>query len=549
MIESTRPGRVASFCAVLALLLGLAPIWLSSVEMWDGVIGRHALAENDWTTIKRWVLDSNWYLTYGLFLLADALQPLLPPWVFFKLWITLMVIGIAREVRRLGRDVFGISPAVVAWLPALVLSFPVWYVFFSFTPMVGHITSVLLALSGYRFFHRRERWQATLGLILILLSFQLASNCAFLIALEFGRWLLMADRARWNYGRSAILLFLAVAAFVATRVIWRPVGTYVDYNRFLNPLALSTLLSYIKYSALFATWGLLLLPLLPGLVTGWHHRQTGGDSIRTALQGAWRPMSVLAMLALAAAAPYVLVGLGYPLFVIHMPSPSSISAVLAGGSSQAPLSFWYGDWGARHLFLPMIAIVLFAGCCVALIQRTGAPTMAVRNAFMLMILVNLAIGTSGHWKKLERIAQEQGIVKALAAYPAPPAGKVDLIVDAQVGYLGRIYEANDLLLRAYGATRWSALLLPEIPAILAWGEKMRSELEALPPALRSASDRTNLMSGYDWSRNCRTTARLQLADLSVWDVLWRAEHQRTALPAATIRSVSSDCVDADPAWR
>lgn len=557
MIKAAEAGRAGPttpfgsviFWTVFALLLGPAPIWLSSTEMWDGVIGAHALANHDWATLRSWLLDSNWYLTYGLFYLADALQPLLPPWIFFKLWIILMALGIAWEVRRLGEDVFNIEPAVAAWLPAVVLSFPLWYVFFSYTPMLGHIACVFLALAGYRLFHAPGRMQASLGLLLVLLSFQLASNCAFLIALESGRWLFARDRSRWNYVRSVILVFAAIAAFAATRVIWRPVGAYIAYNQFLDPLALSSMLSYLKYLALFATWFLLLLPLLPGLVASWHRRAAGEKSFGTALRAGWRPMALLGLLALAAMAPYVVVGLGSPLFVVHLPSPTSVSAVLATASSQAPLSFWYGEWGARHLLLPMVVIALFAGCCVALVQRATVPGATLRGALVLMIAVNLLIGMAGHWKKLERIAQEHGIVKALAARPAPPGGEVDLIVDAHAGYLGRVYEANDLLLRAYGETRWSAHLLPEVPAIQAWSEKTRRELAEQAPASRAASDRLNLMVGYDWNRHCRSTVRLQLADLGVWDVLWRAEHQRATLPAATVRAVSSDCPDAGSAWR
>ena len=111
---------------VMAFVLGVLPLGLSSTEMWDGVVGIHALQTNDWATLKGWLLDSNWYLTYGLFLLADSLHQLvyLPHWVFFKLLIVLMIVGIAYEVKKLAEQVFEVSESIAAWLPALVLPMP-----------------------------------------------------------------------------------------------------------------------------------------------------------------------------------------------------------------------------------------------------------------------------------------------------------------------------------------------------------------------------------------------------------------------------------------
>ena len=137
----TLPGffRSARLWTLLAFVLGLLPLGLTSTEMWDGVVGMQALQAQDWPTLKAWLLDSNWYLTYGIFLMADAVHSLigLPYWVFFKLWILLIIAGIAFEVKTLATQVFDVPEAVAAWLPALVFSFPVWYVFFSYTTCWG----------------------------------------------------------------------------------------------------------------------------------------------------------------------------------------------------------------------------------------------------------------------------------------------------------------------------------------------------------------------------------------------------------------------------
>ena len=548
----------ARLWTLLAFTLGLLPLSLTSTEMWDGVVGMQALQAQDWPTLKAWLLDSNWYLTYGIFLIADAVHSLigLPYWVFFKLWILLIVAGIAFEVKTLATQVFDVPEPVAAWLPALVFSFPLWYVFFSYTPMLGHLTCVLLALTGYRLVHAGNKAVAGVGLVLVSISFQLASNCAFILAIETARWALSPQKKQWSYSRSAVLLLASITVFAATRLVWVPEGTYVGYNQFLNPLALSSWLAYAKYSVFFGTWLVLLAPVLAGF---WYARRAFADkqdALRRALPqtALWPKAAALVWIALAACAPYIVVGLGNPLFTAGLSSSSSVSAVLASNAASLPVSVWYGGWGSRHVLLLMVALVVCAGWLMGRAYCVAKPASAanlrcVHISLIAAVCLNLAFCLPGHWAKLERLAEESTVVAALAAKPPLPPGQVELVLEQSEDYLNSVYEANHLLYRAYQAMRWTAVMLPDHPAVRAWGDEHRQLTLAQPPAMREKVARLNLMVDYDWSNPCLTVAKVTLPKLGVLDVLWRAKHAPQSLPSAQLTPVSSTCSVADAFWK
>ena len=541
----------------IAFIFGVLPLGLSSNEMWDGVVAIHAMTANDWSAMKGWVLDSNWYLTYAIFSLIDYLQQArgLPLWISFKLWTLVVIVGIAAEVYLLARSVFGMPKYVAVWLPALVFSFPIWYVFFSYTCMIGHLTCVWLALAGYRLIYGDKTWVAALGAVVITASFQLASNCAFILALELGRWCVCKEKSLWSYRRSALLLLLSVAVFAATRIIWPPVGSYVGYNRFLNPLQFSSWISYAKYSLLFSTWLVLLLPVFAGLWVASTRDTRSKGKLTSALQNSWKTMLFFIILALAASLPYIAVGLGSPLFVMNFSSSSSVSAALASNSASGLLSVWYGGWGARHMLLMLVPMVLFASWLVAAGQQALTPESKVLlktlcGTFVLTISIGLAFGVPGHWAKLKRIADQRAMVQALMGIPQLPFGQVDILLDRHAAYVSDLHETNYVLYLAYKSTHWAALMVPEAANVRDWGSadrqlKLTQIANGLPVIASLNVMRDYLQNDHD----CKTIIRVKQSELSVMDVMWKAEHQPQNLPKTTVEPVSTTCKNANGFWR
>ncbi len=261
----------------------------------------------------------------------------------------------------------------------------------------------------------------------------------------------------------------------------------------------------------------------------------------------WKILLFLAFVALAACAPYIAVGLGSPLFTAKVSSSSSVSAVLSSNSAKFALTVWYGGWGARHVLLLMIPLLVLATWLISLTQKNMAATRAA--VFVATIVLGLAVGVPGHWAKLQRLAKEQAVVAALASKAKLPYGFVDILLDSKEDFLSSIYETNDILYRAYGKTRWAGLMLPDNAAVQEWGDEHRQLTLAQTEKDRPMIARLNLMNDYSWTDTCRTVVRIKLPEFSIWDVLWRTEQAPKQLPKAQVYPVSCNCSGADSYWR
>lgn len=519
--------------------------------MWDGVIGRYALESRNWSIINNWLLDSNWYITYAIFLLADSAHRLteIPHWIIFKLWITLLIVGVGYEVYRLAKSVFDIQHNIAAWLPALIFSFPIWYVFFSYSSIIGHLTCVWLALIGYRLLFASRQPIFLLGCVLIVFSFQLASNCAFLVTLEFVRWLTRSKNSSWKCSRLILVLSLSISVFFLMRIVWPPVEMYVSYNKLLSPFEINSWFIYVQKSFFWGTWLVLLLPV--SLATAWNKKPAGVHEQfnLTALLSHKATLTSFTLLIFAACAPYIAVGLASPLFVVRLQNSNSVSAALASNSSF--LSVWYGGWGARHSLLLMIVLAILVSCLVQFLNQSSKfnqnrgfekKILATTVAFYLVFLV------PGHYAKLTRIAQEQTIVELLKRTQKIPDGQIDFLLDKKIDYLLNSYEANYLLYRAYRDTSWFAYIFPDHPVVYDWIDNNRKLILQQPKHLLNLIAGQHVMIKYDWSDQCKTVVRLVLPKLSMQDVLWNAEYSSQRLPPAIMQPVSTDCKSTEPFW-
>ena len=268
-------------------------------------------------------------------------------------------------------------------------------------------------------------------------------------------------------------------------------------------------------------------------------------------------MGVFAFITLSACAPYIAVGVGSPLFAVNVGASGSVSAVLANNATSGPVGVWFGGWGARHMLLMMIPLVLFTGWLASIAYPQIPPGgdmpstihTGINTVFIATIIVWLALGISGHWAKLQRIAKEQSVVRLLASKPQLPYGQVDLLLDNREDFLNSIYETNYLLFRAYKGTHWAALMLPDNPVVRAWGDENRRLTLDVAVKDRSKIAGLNMMNSYSWSDTCKTIARITFPQLTTWDVLWRAEHSPTQLPQAQVQPLSSTCSNTNPFWQ
>ena len=554
--------RLFGIVTTLACLLALGPLLLTSREMWDGVASSYALAIKDDSITYAWLVDSNWYVTYGLVRAAHWLEftAVIPSWVSLKLWNSAMILLIAYETTLLARNLLQLPHAMARWCFPLVVSFPIWYVFFSYTPMSAHLFCAWIGLAGYRLLQNRSLITKAFAGLAVIVSFQLASNCIFLPTVAFAHLVLLPDRRSERLRLALFVLAAAIGAFFATRVIWPPSQAYVGYNTILNP-ATTSMFHYLKYVAMFGSWTLLMVP---GLATALLMRFRYGedalvqtplhskpDDSESLIQGL-----ILCCLLGAAAAAYIAVGLGSPLFVVNVDRAPSFSAALARNMDGSRLGVWYGGWGARQLILFLIPLCMATVWLVTIITRrqklgpgSGKASRVASLALGICVLFNLIWLLPGHWAKLARHAEETVIVNWLKAHPAPPPGKVDIVLAASFDYVSLVYEANYLLFLSYGFDSWAAAIFPDRPDIRQAAYKLRQDVLSTPESTRNLLAGQNLMKSYDWKQECLSSVNLTLPKLSAVEILWTAAHSPTDLPQATAQKISSDCPDAPEPWR
>lgn len=546
---------------VLACLL-LAPLLLPTRPMWDDVIMRYAFASEPTTGLQAMYADmmwsTNWYLTWAALQGFAWLQSQLgvPLVASFKLLTVALALGIAVEAARITRLVLPLddayAPNQARWVLPLVAAFPMWFVFYCYFCMSGHLLGLWLGLLGYRWWMHGAAWRRWLGAAVVTAGFQLASLCVFLPALALAEWLLHPERRRQAAWRGAVMLGLSVLVYAATRVVWPPVELYEGYNKLVLPTSGGALKQYAKYTALFATWGLLLLPALA--VWAWVSLQVSvrgnvsgrGSGERSLNAHPAFVAAVLGMLMGAACLPYVMVGVGGPLWVLRLGAESSYSAALVNTPDASVVGLWYGGWHARQamvLMLPLCMAVVWVAGRVAVLrgQRWGASVIGLSLALSAALLL------PGYWAKLQRAAYETSVINHLRSVPAPPGGLVRVALPPDADFALDTYEANYLLFEAYGTARWVAFAAPE--RLHAFALAKRDKLLATPPEQHALVGMAQVMSQYDWSRACESQVWLAWPPLSVWDVLWRAHVQpRSVAPAQALRTAST-CPDAPPQWR
>ena len=173
LTEPSRPtgsGKQRLLCAAM-LLLTIGPLWLVTRDLFDGASIAYADLIGNTDGIYQWAANVNWqlaiYFYKAVFAVSAALQ--VPYWVIVKTILTLCMLSLVYEFKRLATDVFNLDDAQ-AWLLALLcLASPSLYMLVSssITPI---FFCVWLAFVGHRLFWSVRVPIRLLGLAMMVVS-------------------------------------------------------------------------------------------------------------------------------------------------------------------------------------------------------------------------------------------------------------------------------------------------------------------------------------------------------------------------------------------
>ncbi len=545
---TSRLDRFAALLCALSMAIGVGPLWLAPNDVHDGLMGTFGVASRNFSGIELWLLESNWWLMYLYYKGIAALDwaGLIPYPLSYKLWMTVFTGLLAREGFLYCERVLKM-PKWSAWYCAsLLMVFPVWSMLFASVQMV--VCFVFLVFWGHRRLHQNLGWQQLLGWLAIFLSFQLNSNFAFVLGLEFVRWWLYrcastSQQVNWRYGRSLALLALAVGAYCFSRFVWPPRGEYAGYNNLLSLTESTGWARLLVSEAKFLTW--LALPLLAWAMACVAAKRT--PSLREPI-GTFNVATIFclsAVLFVCATMPYAMVGKGTALFFVAWPETSSTFARLRMALGDTGLMSPWGIWSNRFvLHLPLPLAVLGAGAAVWYFSVASPSASSDVTKRVVVLLVPWSLSAvmllHAHGTKLDQMAFSESIVNGLKTIPAPLGGRLDILVTpAQRFIYPEAHDPNWLAYRAWGKSRWLTVLYYDDGA----SEPIVRNLAAPQYVFRANDPPRGSVFGATEFRGepCTTFIQLRAASVDRWDMLMGLGYRPHTAPAAQVQKVSSDC--------
>ncbi len=426
---------------LIALLVALAPIWITQREMWDGVTVEYAFETGDMSGLLHAVMASGWPAAKWIYKTLSVLQESMsiPYWLGIDMLYTMALTGMAYEVYLLARQRLGWSSPRTDLLLILFLMQPIWHILMS-AVHIAHMLGFWFLLLGHRLTCSKPLWTKLCGLLLVTISFQYPASIVMIFWLELMFYFSAREERHESVGRAIAVACYAVAWYVASRTIFGPTETFGGYNQLLFPTSVEAVRQIIWTGFKFCSWILVLtLPLWFGAM--WRSRLVPFRAIQWAHIGWCRrhPHWVLALIGcFLAIAPYWAVGKGP---VVLMPY----------------------DWTARNalpLALPLSMLIALGMQKFA--DAAGENGRQRREQLMMLSLFLWWFGMSlvGVAGKLYQIKLERAIESSLRSLPAPPSGFVTLQLEFDPLVRIRQLEANGLLWRAYGRAEWAVLIGP-----------------------------------------------------------------------------------------
>lgn len=398
--------------------------------MWDGVIPSYASETGKFSGVRRLTADTDLDSVYVLFRLESFVGKLvhLSFYRVDRLILGLAMMSIAMLIAHVSKHFFEMSDVAAVSSVLIWLTWPTSHVLVSST-QTFYVVFIAFGMGGAVLFLRARRLHSTIGLALILLSFEMSSMLMFVPVLVLFLEARCQSRPRpKGITRPVLVAGVSVIYFAFSRFVSKPSGFYVGYNTILNPLVTGNWVQIKSSLGEFASFAVLpSIAVAMQLITdfGLDGLQQRKSSLRRRLNEG------VAFLIVAAIAPYVLVAKSTP--VDDM------------------------DWSGRHALLLAISgsivlgEVLSRGITDFTLNSLGRLARLV--PVLTLITMHGYILSNGYIDKVGRQEFERKLSHELRSLNVPP-GVVEIVGAPSLTPDFRVYESNYLMYRTYGVAHW-----------------------------------------------------------------------------------------------
>jgi TM2 domain-containing membrane protein YozV len=422
----------APLTAGLSLFLALA---FARTDMWDAAIINYTIKIASWGGLRRLTadadLDSGFVFgrTQGFLTQIFRLRFLL----IDRFVLGIAMLAISCLLYHISKVRFHMSARWSAFGVLLFLTFPSWHILASSTQTYYFVSLALTMFGVHRIYLGKGR-TALLGLLLLLMSFDMNSMILFAPALAIIYEATQNDTTSVlkRLSRPFGIALLGIVYWAVSRSLSQPSGLYAGYNQMVDPFSLDgwrvLKTGFTAYStfAILPLLGLAILACLVILFGSTHQRNQIPPS------GHVLPLIFLIPLYFAAVLPYVLV--------------------------QKSTFVDDFDWDGRHaipLSIPISLIVMLAthlifqqlglhGRWRILWKITAVALLVVPQSFVLMHGLTMKLGRQEFEEKLITELKKEQVKPGIVEIVGLPVFIPDF----------RVYEANYLMYQAFGKADW-----------------------------------------------------------------------------------------------
>ncbi len=238
----SKTSNVLKFCVFISTCFVFLPVFLSSTNFWDGAILSFAVDSRNLEGLSVFVEEGRFKFTLIFASSAMLIAEFINRDFFFihKVFAIIIFLILSREIRLLVVNYLNFTKNQTYITYILVSIFPIWHLLQS-SSLDYHFFFVALGLFGVRQFNSKNKLKRYLGLLFIILSFEVGSMMTFVLALHlisFETFSTQSLSRSLITKKSQVLIISILIYWVLTKQVFSPYGVYDNYNSLFIPKTL-----------------------------------------------------------------------------------------------------------------------------------------------------------------------------------------------------------------------------------------------------------------------------------------------------------------------
>ena len=404
------------------------PLFFLPDGYWDSAVIDYGFVTENFSGIEIWYREASSYFQLFLLYLIFFLQKItdIPHEFLLDIFTIIALILFSYEVKKYSEIVFEFNNKFSNLCAIFIISFPIWHTLVAFN-LGLYLICFYLAMLGYRLFVSKDKNIKIIGIIIILFSFSIKSNLAFVIGLCLAHNLKLFFNGQLVKKYSLFfIIFICTISYFVNIYFFPPFGILEGYNEvtFKNLNFFDLIKNVYNFITFFIFY--LWIPLFYLLILKFKKKNI--IFINIFEKKVIDDFLVITIIFITSIAPYLLVNSSTDLFFIS-------------------------DYQGRHAYLMSLSFGLFFTVLIKKINEIYNNRKIHLFIITLFVLQNLLILSGGYYTKIETAIFKYDFVEKLKKIDEPPGGNIQ-ILGSQISSTFRKAEGNYLFYKAYGKASW-----------------------------------------------------------------------------------------------